>query len=151
AMLLRLQRSAADLEKALTMQRQFVADASHELRTPLTSLLGNVDFLTLRCLEDCPLPAVEQHQEVLRDLGSETRRMTHMVNDLLLLARADAQQHLTLLPVELEPILQTAYRQARGLSDAVRVQLVAQCAGIQVMADSDRLLQLVLILLDNAV
>jgi signal transduction histidine kinase len=117
----------------------------------LTSLSGNVDFLTLRCLEDCPLPAVNQHQEVLRDLSSETRRMTHMVNDLLLLARADAQQHLTLMPIELEPLLQTAFRQARSLSDKVRVQLVSRCAGIQVMADPDRLLQLLLILLDNAV
>jgi signal transduction histidine kinase len=151
AMLERLQTATQQLEAALEAQRHFVADASHHLRTPLTSLRGNVHFLSRLCAEDCPEAAVDQHQDVLTELDGEAERMTRLINNLLWLARADAQQHFDLQPLELEPILQAAYRTARALSETVSVQIDEIPAGIKVCADSERLLQLLLILLDNAV
>jgi signal transduction histidine kinase len=151
AMLERLQLTTGRLEEALAVQRQFVGDASHQLRTPLTSVRGNVQLLSRLCAEDCPGVAVVQHQAILGDLDGETERMSRLVDGLLVLARADAQQHLSLSPTPLEPLLRQAYRTARGLSEHVSVDLDADLPGVLVNADPDRLLQLLMILLDNAV
>jgi signal transduction histidine kinase len=149
AMLDRLQSSTEQLERSLRLQRQFVGDASHQLRTPLTSMSGNVELLTRMCAEDCPAARVDGHQAVLSDLSAETQRMARLVTSLLTLARADAQQHLRREPLELEPLLKAAWRTARGLSDTVK--LGALPPGVWVMADADRLVQLFVILLENAV
>jgi signal transduction histidine kinase len=151
AMLDRLQSSTERLEASLQLQRQFVGDASHQLRTPLTSLRGNVELLSRMCAEDCPVAALDGHQAILGDLDAEAQRMSRLVTGLLSLARADAQQHLTLVPVELEPLLEAAFRGVQSLSDGVRVEVGDIPAKVWVRADADRLLQLFVILLENAV
>lgn len=150
AMLDRLQVSTEQLERSLQLQRQFVADASHQLRTPLTSLRGNVQLLARRCAEDCPLAAVDAHQPIFRDLDAELDRMSRLVNGLLVLARADAQVHLTRVPLDLKPTLIAAWRTARELSATVRVEL-GEIPEVQVRGDADRLRQMWLVLLENAV
>ena len=70
----------ASLERAREAERRFVADASHELRTPLTALRGNAAYIA-------------QHganAEVLSDLEDDARRLSHLLDDLLALAREDA-------------------------------------------------------------
>lgn len=74
------------LERATLMQRRFVADASHELRAPLTTIRGNLAFLQ-RHLDE--LPSEECHT-MLSDAHEEAVRLAHLVEDLLLLARANA-------------------------------------------------------------
>src|SRR5437588_3355527 len=76
----------ASLESATQAQRRFVADASHELRAPLTTIQGNLAFLQ-RHLDE--LPAEERHT-MLADAHGETLRLAALVEELLLLARADA-------------------------------------------------------------
>ena len=147
-MLARVQSATRQLEAALTTQRQFVADASHELRTPLTSLTGNVQLLTRLVSEKAVLPAEEQ--TLLADMTGDTERMSRLVDELLLLAQADADQHLVLSPVELAPVLRGALRTARSLADGVNLQTGTLVEGIWVEADAYRLQQLVMILLDNA-
>jgi signal transduction histidine kinase len=151
AMLDRLQSSAEQVEQSLELQRQFVGDASHQLRTPLTSLRGNVHLLTRMCAEDCPVAALEEHQAILSDLDDEAERMSRLVNSLLVLARADAQQHLVLVSLDLAPLLKDAWRTAQSLSDSVTVELGEVPPDIRVRADADRLVQLFVILLENAV
>jgi signal transduction histidine kinase len=151
AMLERLQTATQQLEATLEAQRHFVADASHHLRTPLTSLRGNVHYLSRLCAEDCPDDALDQHQEVLTELDGEAERMTRLINNLLWLARADAQQHFELRPLELESLIQAAYRTARALSETVTVHVEAIPPDVKICGDADRLQQLLLILLDNAV
>ncbi|MBV9580194.1 MAG: HAMP domain-containing histidine kinase [Chloroflexi bacterium] len=151
AMLDRLQLSTERLTQSLQLQRQFVGDASHQLRTPLTSLRGNVDLLSRMCAEDCPLAALDQHQLVLADLNVESERMSRLVDGLLVLARADAQQHLNRVPTDLEPLIKGAWRTATALSDSVTVELGQVAHGVRVSADPDRLMQLFVILLENAV
>ncbi len=151
AMLDRLQVSTEQVERSLMLQRQFVGDASHQLRTPLTSLRGNVQLLSQLCAEDCPAAALGDHQAILTDLDAETDRMSRLVNGLLVLARADAQQHLLLTSVELEPLVKDAWRTAQSLNDDVTVELGQIPTGVQVRADADRLVQLLVILLENAV
>ncbi len=85
-MLRSLDATRAEREAALKRQREFVADASHELRTPLTSILANLELLQAS-LEQ--LGGEEERAMVDSALRSSSR-MSRLVADLLLLARADA-------------------------------------------------------------
>src|SRR5260370_2457399 len=76
----------ASLESATQAQRRFVADASHELRAPLTTIQGNLAFLQ-RHLDELPS---EERRTMLTDAHGETLRLAELVEELLLLARADA-------------------------------------------------------------
>jgi len=137
----------ARLDDAFRRQRQFTADASHELRTPLTAIKGQTEVALQRDRD------VEGYKQVLRAVNSEVDRMMRLVGSLLALARADARQ----IPISSEKIALGAV-----VSDAVeQIRPAAERNGIsinlrgddqvQLMADQDLLLQLMLNLLDNAV
>ncbi len=143
-MLAQLQTAYKQLEAALAAERRFVADASHELRTPLTTLRGNLDLL-----RTTPASADEREQ-ILADLAVETERLSRLVADLLLLAQADSGQHLPLAPVEVAPLVRDAFRAARFLRQGVELRLEEPASEVWVLGDGDRLKQLLLILLDNA-
>ncbi len=140
------------LEESFATQRRFVADASHELRTPLTSIRGNVDVLlrqlhTRRPMSDLALA------ESLNDIQRESARMGRLIEDLLLLARTDSpktEQSIHVAPVRLDVVARDALRTAESLANGQRLVLRADTP-IEVMGDSDRLTQVMLILLDNAV
>ena len=144
AMLSRLQDAYARVSHALQQQRDFVADVSHELRTPLTTLRGNLDLLR----RQPPLPAEEQ-ADILTDLVDESDRLVRLVNDLLVLARADAGRSLALEPLAIHPLLEEVCRQAQVLAPKRQVtcQVTPQLA---IHADRDAIKQVLLILLDNA-
>jgi two-component system, OmpR family, sensor kinase len=84
-MLRSLDAARADREAALRRQREFVADASHELRTPLTSIVANLELLQAGLEESEQEDERAMVDSALRSSG----RMTRLVGDLLLLARAD--------------------------------------------------------------
>ncbi|MCX6028596.1 MAG: ATP-binding protein [Chloroflexi bacterium] len=134
----------ARLETLFQAQQRLVADVSHELRTPLTTIQGNLDLLRRGAAAD---PAMRG--DALRAIGDETARMRRMVNDLLLLAQADAGLKLRLEPVELDTLLLEVYRQTQVLASSVTVRLGAEDQAT-VMGDQDRLRQLLLNLVDNA-
>lgn len=132
----------ARLERLFNAQQRLVADVSHELRTPLTSILGNIDLLRRMGDDELSLQAIED----------ETRRMSRLVDDILLLAKADAGR-LPLVEgkVELDTLLVEVYSQARVLSnEGVDVSLTVEDRA-SVFGDQDRLKQLVLNLVSNAV
>jgi two-component system, OmpR family, sensor kinase len=137
----------ARLEASFETQQRLVADVSHELRTPLTTIQGNLDLLR-RGAADNPT----MRGEALAAIGNETVRMRRLVNDLLLLAQADAGLQLQLQPVELDTLLLDVYRQGQVISQAtgVRVRLGAEDQAV-VLGDADRLRQLLLNLVDNAI
>ena len=150
-MLARLQAAYQQVETALAAQRRFVADASHELRTPLTSLRGNVEFLRRVAANRNGSAVVADQEMLLSDMASETERMARLVGDLLLLAQADAGQHLQLEPTAIVPVLRDAFRTARFLRVGVELRLDDSVADeLWVAGDAGRLKQLLLILLDNA-
>jgi signal transduction histidine kinase len=86
AMLRSLDAAHAERESALRRQREFVADASHELRTPLTSILANLELLQA----SLERPAQEDERAMVDSALRSSSRMSRLVGDLLLLARADA-------------------------------------------------------------
>src|ERR1700730_9597113 len=99
-MLERLADAQSRLAGALEAQRRFVADASHELRTPLTTIRSNAGLLLRR-----PDIAPADREAALRDIASESERMSRLVHDLLILARADAGQHLEKAPLDLAALV----------------------------------------------
>jgi two-component system, OmpR family, sensor kinase len=126
--------------------RLFIADASHELRTPITSIRGYLDVL-LRGAKDDPTTA----EQVLLATRREAERMSRLVNDLLTLARLDVGRPLDLQPVDLVVLTGEAVDQARILAGEREVTMRTDGAGhLFVSADADRLKQVLLILLDNA-
>ncbi len=143
SMLSRLQEAYQRVNQTLNMQRQFVADVSHELRTPLTTIRGNLALLR----REPPLPVAEQ-TDVLADLVDESDRLIRLVNDLLVLARADAGRSLVLETIQLQPIIEEACRQARQLDP--KREIVGASQEVTALGDKDAIKQVLLILLDNA-
>jgi two-component system, OmpR family, sensor kinase len=82
-------------ERANTRLRQFVADASHELRTPLASIRGYLQLWEKGMLDG------EEEGRALARVASEAERMSHLVDELLVLARLDQRPALCLAPVDL--------------------------------------------------
>jgi two-component system OmpR family sensor kinase len=143
-MLSRLQSTYLKLENSLEMQRNFVADVSHELRTPLTTLRGNLGLL-----QRVPLSSSEEQVDILADMVDESDRLIRLINDLLMLATADARRSLTHERFEIEPLLADSVRQAKLLAEQRKLSL--ECPpGLAIYADRDAFKQVILILLDNA-
>jgi two-component system OmpR family sensor kinase len=143
SMLTRLQDAYQRVNQSLKMQRDFVADVSHELRTPLTTVRGNLALLRRKP----PLPNEEQ-ADILSDLVEESNRLIRLVNDLLVLARADAGQGLLQEPVPIRSVVEEACRMARQL-DRKR-EIIENVQDVTALGDRDALKQTLLILLDNA-
>lgn len=133
------------LQSAWDSQQRFVGDASHELRAPLTVLRGNTELLRRH-----PHLDGAERETMLADIEKEASRMNRLVDDLLLLAQSDAGSTLTRSPVSLRSVAAEAIRDARRLSAEHAVTLDAPEEPFMVSGEKDRLRQLLLILLDNA-
>jgi signal transduction histidine kinase len=131
------------LQDLFSVQQRFVADVSHELRTPLTAIRGNLDLMKRYGVDEMSLEAVE----------SEVGRMSRMVNDLLLLARADyGGMTLELDPLDADAVVAEAVRQAKVIAkDRDLVVQLESIEPVRVMGNGDRLMQLLLNLLSNAI
>ncbi|MBI4199141.1 MAG: HAMP domain-containing protein [Chloroflexi bacterium] len=135
----------ASLEKAYAAQEQFAAHASHELRAPLTGIRGNLDLMGM--IKDMP---EEERQQVLGQVRREVERLSRLVNDLLALARADTGQELELRPVELDAVVVDVYRQVLPTANGLDLRLATLEPSV-VQGDEDRLKEVLLILVDNAI
>ncbi|NUR06864.1 MAG: HAMP domain-containing histidine kinase, partial [Nocardioidaceae bacterium] len=129
------------LSTAIETQRRFLDDAGHELRTPLTVLRGHLEVL------DPDDPAdVRETRDLLLD---ETSRMGQIVEELVLLAKAERSDFVTLAPVDLGRFTDDVHDKARALG--ARRWVVDARADVEVAGDAHRLTQAVLQLADNAV
>ncbi len=127
------------VESAFRTQRQFIDDAGHELRTPLTVIRGHLELLG-----DDPA----ELEEVRTVVTDELDRMGRMVNDLLVLARAERPDFLRLAPVNLATL--TAEVEDKATSLANRLWLDGGRADDVVLADRQRLTQAWMQLAQNA-
>jgi heavy metal sensor kinase len=137
----------ARLEAAVKRLSQFTADASHELRTPV-ALIRTTAELTLR-RERSP----ETYREALRQVVLESERTSRLVDDLLLLARADAGlPSLALERMELTPLVRDVCQQGQVLAESRQLQIstVAPEEPVFVEANDPALRRMLLLLLDNA-
>ncbi|WP_327123628.1 sensor histidine kinase [Streptomyces sp. NBC_01727] len=125
--------------------RHFAADASHELRTPVANIRGHAE-LALRL--HGPVPAEVRH--ALERIDAEARRMTRLVDDLLLLARLDAGRPLEHEPVDLTLLILNATEDARAAGPGHRWLLDLPEEPVTVAGDAHRLQQAIGNLLANA-
>ncbi|WP_433724680.1 sensor histidine kinase [Actinoplanes sp. CA-051413] len=138
--------NALEARHASEMQvRQFVADASHELRTPLAAIRGYAE-LSRRSRQPVP----EEIAHVLRRVESEAKRMTALVEDLLLLARLDAGRPLAQDPVDLTMLVVDAVSDAHAAGPRHDWQLALPEEPVTVVGDAQRLHQVLANLLANA-
>jgi two-component system, OmpR family, sensor kinase len=144
AMLTELQAAYRQAEQSLQAQRRLVADASHELRTPLTTVRGNLGLL-----QRTPPISTEDRDAVLADMVEECERLMRLVNNLLVLARADAGRPLRIEPVALKPLIEEVCRQAQHLDSGRPIER-DEVADVAAAGNRDALKQVLLILLDNA-
>ncbi len=141
-------RALIPIEEAFRRQQEFVADASHELRTPLTVLRSATDLLYQH--RDEPLAV---NGELFDDVRHEIARLERQAGDLLTLARADlGELGLALGLVDVASLAGDVVRRAVPLAQSQQVTVTYQPAKgpMVVEADPDRLQQVLLILLDNA-
>ena len=131
------------LEGMFKAQQRFSADISHELRTPLTTIRGNIDLLQRMGGAD---------QASIDAIRSETDRMIRLVGDLLLLAQADAGLPIRREPIAIDQLASEVVRQVQVISGGVKVSLQAELSEpLCLDGDPDRLRQLLLNLIDNAI
>nr|MCW1959316.1 HAMP domain-containing histidine kinase [Mycobacterium sp.] len=125
--------------------RQFVADASHELRTPLAAIRGYTELAQRKRAE---VPADVAH--AMSRVESEAGRMTHLVEDLLLLARLDSGRPIERRPVDLARLCADAVSDAHAAGPGHRWNLEVPAEAVLVSGDEARLHQVLANLLANA-
>jgi len=143
-MLGRIEDAFAEKSDSEARLRQFVADASHELRTPLTSIRGYAELLRHGALTDDA-----ERTKALGRVEHEARRMSGLVDDLLLLARLDQGRPLERVPVDLRRVGRDAVDDAQVTDPDRPVELFAPLP-VEVAGDRDRLAQVAHDLLGNA-
>lgn len=142
-------KALVPIRSAFAAQQQFVADASHELRTPLSVFQASLEVVER--LDGGKLTG--DSRQILADLQDETRRMTRLVGDLLTLARADSGAlEVRKEDIDLRPMAEQAVRAVSSLAADKDIAVTLTAAvPIILYADKDRLAQLLVILLDNAI
>jgi signal transduction histidine kinase len=131
------------------LRTNFVSDVSHELRTPLTTIKGFVETLQDGAADD---PAVRNR--FLNTIAVETERLTRLTNDLLLLTRADAGRlDLHLASTDLVACVRRTVAQMAGCAREKRIVVTTGLPDgpVYVQADADRIHQVLVNLLDNAI
>lgn len=133
------------LEDSFEAQRRFTSDASHELRTPVTAISGHASYLLRRTNPS------GQQKESLRIIQSESERLTNLIASLLQLARSDSGA----LVLTHEPILSGLFlgevaRELEPLASAQHTTLGASGQDIAFEGDPDRLKQVIINLVGNA-
>lgn len=139
---------ADKLSETEESRREFVANVSHELRSPITSISGFVQGM-----EDGTIPQ-EEHPKYLAIVSAETRRLSKLIGDLLALSRLekkDAALHMS--NFDISELMRRVI--IRRMNDIDEKQLELQCnfpeEAVYVRADTDRIEQVIVNLLDNAI
>ena len=136
------------VDESFERQKRFVADASHELRTPVAILRGESEVALSRAER-----SAAEYRESLRLLHSEAQRLSHIVDDLFTLTRADAGQY----PLEprdfyLDELVADCVHATRTLAQAKRITLSCDITEeLPMHADEGLLRRMILNLLDNAI
>jgi signal transduction histidine kinase len=138
----------ASLRQSEQAKNAFVADVTHELRTPLTVING-----TIETLEDGALDDLEGRGPLKKSMQTETKRLIRLVNDLLVLTRADAGAlNLNIESVDLGELVSARCDNLSPLAAARQVTISADIRKqVKVQGDADRLTQVLDNLLDNAI
>jgi signal transduction histidine kinase len=131
------------IQHLFSVQQRFVADISHELRTPLTAIQGNIALMKRYGVDAASLD----------DIETECARMTRLVTDLLMLARADyGGIKINLAPMDLDSVVIESLNQAKVLAKDRKLDIhLGHFQPVRIKGDHERMKQLVSNLLSNAI
>jgi two-component system OmpR family sensor kinase len=135
------------LEHAFRQQKRFVADASHELRTPLTALSGSLEMLLIGADQG----NIEASRRLARGMYAEVQRMHRLVEDLLSLTRLDeGKLKLRKETFHVQAVLESISQQAQQLTCGQVVRSSVSPDAPPIYADRDKIQQVLLNIVDNA-
>lgn len=131
------------LQDVFRIQQRFVADISHELRTPLTGIMGNVDLMRRYGADE----------ESLNAIHTDTARMSRLVHDLLMLARADSGgTRIHPMVLDADAVLSGAVKSATHAAEQKGVNLtLGHVEPLRIMGDPQQVKQLLDNVIDNAI
>ncbi len=141
-MVVRLDAALKDEQNTREELKRFLEDSAHEFRTPLTVIRGYSDILKT-VVDDF------QKRRAINSIQSEVARLTRLVNDLLNLARARGNLGLIMKKLDVNTLVQSAISQMQVISKDVEISFETS-ENTFVLADEDKLKEVVLNLLDNA-
>ena len=131
----------------LEEQKRFVGDASHELRTPLTALKSMLE-VGLRDKE----MEIKEARELIFESIEETDKLKKLSDSLLELARENSNnQKLIFEKVKVAEIVSEAIKKVSNGAEKKKIKIVSQINGTTVKGNKDKLSELLVILLDNAI
>ena len=141
-------RALVPIRAAFATERRFVADASHEIRTPAAIIRASAEVLEREGL------VVDEGRPLVADIVAESDRLGGLVDDLLALAASErGSLVIERRPIDLGAIARDTVRRAGPLAAERGIDLVGPAEGAKVLpvvGDPDRLVQLLLVLIDNA-
>ena len=132
------------------MKSEFVSVVSHELRTPLTSIAGSLGLLAGGAAGELP----ERARKLIGIAQANSARLVRLINDILDIEKIEAgKMTFDIKPVLLAPLLEQCAQGNAGFAAQYGVQIVVEpvASGVAVMADEDRLIQVITNLLSNAI
>lgn len=139
-------RSLVPIRRSFETQRRFVSDASHELRTPIAVVRANNELLQRH-----PEELIGDNIDQVDAIAAESEHLTRLIEDLLMLARAD-EGRLALNPTEadLGELANEVTRDLGPVAAAKGLRLTSDVTALPVECDRQRIRQVLVILLDNA-
>ncbi|ATC32197.1 sensor histidine kinase [Caulobacter vibrioides] len=143
-----LEAALAELRQVEARRRQLLGDISHELRTPMTAIRGEAE-VALRGSK-----SMEDYREALQRITQASRQMGALIEDLLMMARSDAELlHLNLTDMDPRQALEEAIATLSPVAHVREVELRVDIDDgvVRVAADGQRLQQVMALLLDNAI
>lgn len=141
-------RAMVPIQAAWEKQQRFVADASHELRTPVAGIYSNAELMLRH-----PERTISDESGRIHTIMTESKRLSKLITSLLTLARSDAdKEEMQFATVSINEVVEVAAAYFQSLEEVSGVSLAVECEpNLTVRADQERLHQLLVILLDNAV
>ena len=143
-----LMRDVSEAQRMEQLRRDYVANISHELRTPLTGIRGMVEPLIDGCMD-----TEEERLNSYKIILKETIRLQKLVGEMLDMSRLqDGRLKVDLEFLELPGILEAAVRSMEHIADECGVALSVETDGssLACMGNEDRIMQVLVILIDNA-
>ncbi len=147
---LALSREVAKLRELDTMKNDFVSLVSHELRTPLSSIISYAEVLLTPGMVD----SKEETEEFLKTILDEGHRLSRLINDILDLSKSESgKMEYIFAPHDVNAIVVQCFRNSKHLAEnkEIELQLKLQENLPEVSCDMDRIIQVVLNVLSNAV
>ncbi|MGL4606117.1 MAG: sensor histidine kinase [Eubacteriaceae bacterium] len=141
-------RSLIPIKKSIERQQEFLADASHELRTPIAVIQTNLEVMKVSGEE-----TVDSQMDWLNNAYDEAKRMNHIVQDLMFLARADSGElEAERTTLDLTYLIKSVTERMLPLARKKNIQIFNELEeGLIIFGDEKQIVQLLVILLDNAI